>query len=72
METALLLAALAALPACNGSGSLGPPSHPDYDPMLDPADFGGQIDNPSSRSFRVRPSTSRVNLTASPGATTSR
>lgn len=46
MKTALLLAALAALAACDGSGSLGPPSDPDYDPMLDPADFGGPIDNP--------------------------
>ena len=46
MKTVLLLVALAALAACNGSGSLGPPSDPDYDPMLDPADFGGPIDNP--------------------------
>ena len=46
MKTASLLAALAALAACDGSGSLGPPSDPDYDPMLDPADFGGPIDNP--------------------------
>ena len=46
MKTALLLASLAALAACNDSGSLGPPNDPDYDPMLDPADFGGPIDNP--------------------------
>ncbi|MGH7567244.1 MAG: hypothetical protein ACREK2_10485, partial [Gemmatimonadota bacterium] len=46
MKTASLLAACAVLAACNGSGSLGPPSDPDYDPMLDPADFGGPIDNP--------------------------
>jgi hypothetical protein len=46
MNVARLLIALAALAACNGSGSLGPPSDPDYDPMLDAADFGGPIDNP--------------------------
>lgn len=39
-------AALAIFLACNDSGSLGPISDPDYDPMLDPADFGGPIDNP--------------------------
>jgi len=33
------------LVACDGS-SLGPPTDPDYDPMIDPADFGGPIDNP--------------------------
>jgi hypothetical protein len=32
--------------ACDGSGSLGPVTDPDYDPMLDAADFGGPIDNP--------------------------
>ena len=32
--------------ACNDSGSLGPISDPDYNPMLDPSDFGGPIDNP--------------------------
>ncbi|HET6617060.1 MAG TPA: hypothetical protein VFH69_04555 [Gemmatimonadota bacterium] len=39
-------AAFAIVLACNDSGSLGPISDPDYDPMLDPADFGGPIDNP--------------------------
>lgn len=40
-------AALALVAACNGSGSLGPPTDPDYDPMIDAADFdGGPIDNP--------------------------
>ena len=39
-------AAFAIFLACNDSGSLGPISDPDYDPMLDPADFGGPIDNP--------------------------
>lgn len=36
---------IALLGACNDS-SLGPPTDPDYDPMIDPADFGGPIDNP--------------------------
>lgn len=40
------LAAVIVLAACNGSSSLGPVSDPDYDPMIDPADFGGPIDNP--------------------------
>lgn len=40
-------AALALVAACNGSGSLGPVSDPDYDPMINPANFGGgPIDNP--------------------------
>ncbi|HET9333788.1 MAG TPA: hypothetical protein VFQ21_09420 [Gemmatimonadota bacterium] len=48
------LAALVA--ACNDSGTLGPPTDPDYDPMLDPADFGGPIDNPY---FALVPGTTR-------------
>ncbi len=40
--TALLLAGTA---ACTSSGMTGP-TDPDYDPMLDAADFGGPIDNP--------------------------
>ena len=36
---------IALLGACNGS-NLGPPTDPDYDPMIDAADFGGPIDNP--------------------------
>jgi hypothetical protein len=53
---ARLIAGLALLAACNGSGTLGPPSDPDYDPMLDPADFGGPIDNPL---FSLIPGTTR-------------
>lgn len=41
-----LLAAAVLVAACNGSSSLGPVSDPDYDPMLDAADFSGPIDNP--------------------------
>jgi hypothetical protein len=48
------LAALMA--ACNDSGTLGPPTDPDYDPMIDPADFGGPIDNPY---FPLVPGTTR-------------
>lgn len=33
------------LAACDGS-SLGPPTDPEYDPMIDPSDFGGPIDHP--------------------------
>lgn len=46
-RTSVVTAAIfAVFLACNDSGSLGPISDPDYDPMLDPADFGGPIDNP--------------------------
>jgi hypothetical protein len=48
------LAALMA--ACNDSGTLGPPTDPDYDPMIDPADFAGPIDNPL---FTLVPGTTR-------------
>ena len=48
------LAALMA--ACNDSGTLGPPTDPDYDPMIDPADFGGPVDNPL---FPLVPGTTR-------------
>ena len=41
-----LFAAAILVAACNGSTSLGPVSDPDYDPMIDAADFGGPIDNP--------------------------
>jgi hypothetical protein len=56
MKTALLLAACSVLAACDGSGSLGPPTDPDYDPMLDATDFGGPIDNPL---FPLVPGTTR-------------
>jgi hypothetical protein len=42
--------------ACNDSGTLGPPTDPDYDPMIDPSDFGGPIDNPL---FPLVPGTTR-------------
>jgi hypothetical protein len=42
---ARMVALIVTLAACDGS-SLGPPTDPDYDPMIDPADFGGPIDNP--------------------------
>jgi hypothetical protein len=54
--TAGLLLAVASLAACDGSGSLGPPTDPDYDPMLDPTDFGGPVDNPL---FPLVPGTTR-------------
>ncbi|HEY7471704.1 MAG TPA: hypothetical protein VIE68_05080 [Gemmatimonadota bacterium] len=41
------MSALVLIGACNGSSSLGPPTDPNYDPMIDAADFdGGPIDNP--------------------------
>ena len=43
--SARVVALIITLAACDGS-SLGPPTDPDYDPMIDPADFGGPIDNP--------------------------
>ena len=42
---ARLWAAVSLLASCNDS-TLGPPTDPDYDPMIDAADFGGPIDNP--------------------------
>lgn len=51
-----LVAAVVFVAACDGSGSLGPVSDPDYDPMLDPSDFGGPIDNPY---FSLVPGTTR-------------
>ena len=43
--TAVLISAW--IVACNGSSSLGPPTDPDYDPMIDAADFDGRpIGNP--------------------------
>ena len=51
-----VLVAVVFFAGCDGSGSLGPVSDPDYDPMLDPADFGGPIDNPY---FSLIPGTTR-------------
>lgn len=55
--TTVLLTAVAVLTACNGSNSLGPVSDPDYDPMIDAANFGGPIDNPY---FSLVPGTVRT------------
>ena len=51
-----LVAVVACVSACDGSGSLGPVSNPNYDPMLDPLNFGGPIDNPY---FPLVPGTTR-------------
>ena len=42
---ARVIALAVAVAACDET-SLGPPTDPDYDPMIDPADFGGPVDNP--------------------------